>query len=578
METAGATSVVEDKIKRLTTRPLPMLPHTHNLIKSKLRKSPQMPLTELNKWVLLDPVLCFHLMHEAKARAQSKNAEIKILSHAISMLGFDAIQDIVETYPLLSKEELRRSYTYLKIIGRSVHAAMQAQTWAELKNHAIPEEMYWSSLLHQSPLWSLAYLEPEIAKRLGQEHISEQEQINLLGAPIVDLSSRIAHHWELPHLVQQCWQSEHRPTNKDLAQLIKLVQKEEVFTPSDDKHQMLLLNSPKFSVLLSQWLSHAAGYDWYSRQTHRLLKLVSLHIKQPLDQTVNLTHKMGIAAARRYPIPAFATSMARLVQYGDLITPEKPTVAKKPAPQTVKEPVSKPLPPMEKKGKAETELDQTTTTEEQAALPETPESTNITASPELPEKKEKAALGMINTAPTPKETRGPKPDMLKEFATTMLTKTDEFQDIHELMNLAVQGVRYGVDLDRVVAGFLNQDRSEIQAYYSAGTLDYPDLGEFHVNIKFGDLFHQLIQKPSTLWVNKQNKAKIWTKIPGSFKQATRAEEFIITSVFIRQKPVAIIYADNGATNRRIRESDYQAFKYLCAAANKGMEMVSNRQR
>jgi HD-like signal output (HDOD) protein len=92
------------------------------------------------------------------------------------------------------------------------------------------------------------------------------------------------------------------------------------------------------------------------------------------------------------------------------------------------------------------------------------------------------------------------------------------------------------------------------------------------------LFLSLLKKPVALWVSKSNYAKYSSMIPGIFQAASLSENYCVMSLFVDKKPIGIVYCDRKASVNPIDKHNYQDYKTSIMLANKGLLILSARNR
>ena len=146
-------------------------------------------------------------------------------------------------------------------------------------------------------------------------------------------------------------------------------------------------------------------------------------------------------------------------------------------------------------------------------------------------------------------------------------------DLGQILQIAMRGFHDGVGLNRVVFAMLSHDCTTLTARQMIGTDNDPVFNRFHVDIDLDrrDIFTQLFQKPRSVWVNEENRAKIWPLVPGAFKKLINTDSFFAMSVFIHDKPVGLFYADRHTQDSQLDIKSYERFKRLCGMVSKGIE-------
>lgn len=146
-------------------------------------------------------------------------------------------------------------------------------------------------------------------------------------------------------------------------------------------------------------------------------------------------------------------------------------------------------------------------------------------------------------------------------------------DLNQILQVAMRGFHDGIGLNRVVFAMLSPDRTTLTARQLIGTDNDPVFNRFHVDIDLDrkDIFTQLFQKPRSVWVNAENRAKIWPLVPAAFKKLINTDSFFAMSVFIHDKPLGTFYADRHTHDSELDIKSYERFKRLCGMVSKGIE-------
>ncbi|MDV7393331.1 hypothetical protein RZS08_18305, partial [Arthrospira platensis SPKY1] len=81
----------------------------------------------------------------------------------------------------------------------------------------------------------------------------------------------------------------------------------------------------------------------------------------------------------------------------------------------------------------------------------------------------------------------------------------------------------------------------------------PDAGELARAFRFGlefspDIFHASLDKGADILISDVGDPAIATRIPDWFRSATRARSFVLLPLVIKQRPVALIYAEKQAAS------------------------------
>ena len=169
----------------------------------------------------------------------------------------------------------------------------------------------------------------------------------------------------------------------------------------------------------------------------------------------------------------------------------------------------------------------------------------------------------------------PQPATYQQIMDEIAAHLDESLDLHGMMTLVLRGMREGVGLHRVVFALLTQDRTTLKAKYVVGGQSSP-LGQFHFDLRTPNLFGRLLEKAQSVWLNDSNRSSIGPLIPAAARQVIGDGEFFAMSVFVRDKPVGLFYADRGRSGCTLDEHSYQAFKRLCLRAGEGLAHLAKK--
>ncbi|NOY67566.1 MAG: HDOD domain-containing protein [Gammaproteobacteria bacterium] len=159
----------------------------------------------------------------------------------------------------------------------------------------------------------------------------------------------------------------------------------------------------------------------------------------------------------------------------------------------------------------------------------------------------------------------------------MFAKSDDIA-IFDIMENAMVGLHDGLGLNRVVFALLSKDKTKLQGKYIRGAESDPAFSQFGVEVDLGrkDLFTQLLQKPRSVWMSRENSEKIWPLIPEKFKEIVGTNEFYAMSVFVKKSPIGIFYADRHLKDSHLEEKSYGRFKTICSLVSKAIEASSKK--
>ncbi len=169
--------------------------------------------------VLRDPLMTFKVLQYIQLnRHASQHTEITTIAHALMMLGLGpffrhfkgqtTLESRLQSYPPALEGALA-------VASRARHAALYAKSWATERHDVEVEEVMIAALLHdvaEMLLWSVAPIRAtsiQEALRADSTLRSEQVQITVLGATLVDVQLEIAREWRLPMVLQKLMNDHH---------------------------------------------------------------------------------------------------------------------------------------------------------------------------------------------------------------------------------------------------------------------------------------------------------------------------------------------------------------------------------
>ena len=276
-----------------------------------------------------------------------------------------------------------------------------------------------------------------------------------------------------------------------------------------------LFNSyqPKpLTVMLACAVARASATDWYNRELADYLELLADFLDISQDEAYALIHQYAAEAGRKlYPLP-LPLSVYRLLQNQHRTkAAAKPQVTEKTKP-------AKPTPP-------------------QPQI--TPPQPQVTASqPTLSSKQ--------TTVPSAER----KPDTQTNPLHVQLTKTvEDMQQIHGLNN--------------IMFAMLSPDRLLLKARFVASTAHAERLRAFEAKLDEPSLFSIIMKKPQALWFHADNQEKYLPMIAQQTLRSLCNQGFMIMSIFLRNKPIGLFYADNEDTAGGLTLDQFNNFKVSC---------------
>ncbi len=485
-----------------------------------------------------DPAISLLLFHQANKSLGKSGNEAHSLAHALSLLGFPRAESIIRQAPEYDKANFPLLAEFRQQLSISLHAAHQAEAWAAQNPHWPQDTLFWSTLFHRAPIWALWYHAGEAMEQLQQTRASKrgathsQFEKHTLGTSLQTLAAILSRSWHLPSATQQSWQPSMCGNARQWIMLSRIIPEQSHIALSNFPRLQQVCRSPGFVIALANRFADEAEWQWQCPRTLRLQKILATALNLTVANGITLTHRQAINATRHNVItntlsPArqlfSAYNKADALKSKKLATPSTPAA--------------------------------TTTSTTTATGHDKPTKTTTAAQNPL----------LANA-----------PSDFVDAIKRLQQQPDTFNSVHEIMNFAVTTLCQSINLERASVSLVNPQSKELRTFFSSGSENNPALKNFRHTLQRGDLFNKLLQKPLSLRLQASNYPQIWPLLPGNFKQACGADEFLMMSVFANKKPRALIYADRGISNRPLNDQQYALFKQLCSAVSHCLQQFENR--
>jgi HD-like signal output (HDOD) protein len=154
-----------------------------------------------------------------------------------------------------------------------------------------------------------------------------------------------------------------------------------------------------------------------------------------------------------------------------------------------------------------------------------------------------------------------------------LSQETEKLSLKQVLKLTMEGMREGLGLNRVVFAMITPDKAQLRARGIIGAEDDPQFNRFVIDLEDHNLFVRLLEKPQSLWLDENNRARFLPHIPENFYQQLRNDSFFIMSLFVRNKPIGVFYADRHSSACRLDAESYKRFKQLVTQASQTLSRI-----
>jgi HD-like signal output (HDOD) protein len=154
-----------------------------------------------------------------------------------------------------------------------------------------------------------------------------------------------------------------------------------------------------------------------------------------------------------------------------------------------------------------------------------------------------------------------------------MAAADETVPLKDIIALALEGMHEGLGLNRVVFAMLTPDKGQLRARRIVGSENDPQFSRFMVDLVSHNLFVRLMEKPQSLWLNSGNRGKFFPLIPIQFHKLIRNDSFFVMSLFVKNKPIGMFYADRHTSSCELDEETYKRFKHVVAQVSHTLSQV-----
>ena len=437
--------------------------------------------------------------------------EVKTISRAVSMLGFDAIRSIAVSLILIDHLHDKGQAKQLKDqVVSCLYSGVFAKNLADKSGLKNKEEVFLSGIFHNlGKLLSIFYFNEEsleIDKLIKEEKLTEEQAaIQVLGVSYGRLGVAIAKEWELPHYIVNTINPYDTKANSRRLQL-------------NDEEKMHAISS--LSNNLTSLIEDHESDDWrlesvklwrqYTPQLNLQDRDLTVLADQAKEDLIDLNSILNINMSKSSIIQGLETEKAETATAQDKAALESDATI-------VIEPGSK-----SKDNSVTAEQKQTT------------------------EEILKAGIDDISA---------------------MLTEPYSVTDI---FRLCLEVMYRALDFDHAVVCMVNNKKKVMEAKFGHG-INNAFMEQFQFPLKYKpDVFHLALEKGIDIFIADNTDEKIVKKIPAWYQQIIEAETFIILPVMVKNKPIGLFYGDCFKTGELVIKQHelklMQKLKYLASEA------------
>lgn len=525
-------------VQQITENHLPVFSFTVKAFRAAM-SAPVINWKDIGKIILKDPGLVLQTIQLLKSGSRRANSlEVTDMSQAVMLMGMDRVKNLLVGLPVLEQTLSEKSQNgYTRAVNRALHAAFQARNWSQWRNDFAPEEVYIATLLHCIPELALWVSEPdkmhELRRCVYKEGMSPDEAHHIgLGQSLQHYGRQVTSDLHLPGFVHDVL----RPENAALPRVQ--------------------------GVLLAVQLANSVEFGWYRDEVTQLLSEIAAYLHKSEDETVRIVHQNALHVAHESPFcdatsltvnsaVRQAASLLALIPSDDdgLVLEEFPDQPNK----SVKVEVS-------------SEKGTTVRPAGEVIIPDEVESKRPAGSVTIVSNQKQPAPANDTHASRSVASGhvvclSPQPASFARAVKELEAGMGKLDD-SQVIRIAVHGMHEGIGMHRVVFAAQTSRHPHLEARCMAGSDNDPVFNRFQIRLDKINLFSRLLEKPSGVWINDENRAKYWQGVPDEFKVLVKVNSFCALSVFAGGKPVGLFYADRFSEDCKIDKQAFTLFRHL----------------
>ncbi len=510
---------------------LPVLGPTSESL-GRLRAGRALRAERLAALAVADPGLALEMVRAANARVADSKAPaladgVETVSHGVMLLGVETALELALRLPVVDPARDRDALGTLETLATAHVAGELAAAWAVRGGRRAPEAHRVAAqayLLGDLAIWCAGDEPAAIFSALERTDPTRGDDAEraILGTTSVEIARTIAGAWRLPMLAREVLDVDAAGTDRGA------------------------------TTALAASLAAATRGGWNPPRLAPLLEALGRRLGVDADQALRIARRDTAVAARGFHAPRLVACARHLPLAPDervapdwlVAEPEAAKAARAGAPAVG------------------------TPTDSPSRVPtKTPTQAPFAAKAPTGARAE-AAAGAGATGPARE-----RADPLARCRAAIQGYASGQLAVHEAMQEMVHGMRTGLAFDRVVLAMLSRDRRQLIGRFSSEPGDQEFLRRFRIDLTDEHLLTGLMRRPQALDVNARNRRAVWAKLPSSARKLLSERGFYLMSLFVRERPVGLFYADWHDT-AHAGAGPYEQFKKLCVHTGRALEKAA----
>ncbi|MBV0934106.1 HDOD domain-containing protein [Marinobacterium weihaiense] len=531
----------------LEHRPLPVRASVLARFK-RLLASDRTTLQQLTQLVSSDPVLSLHVTRLAQQRHAEKGTSVTGIQHAVGSIGLETLINLGhELTSLKVNPTSMQQKMYFRAIADSLHASWQSAELCRQRGLPFVEEVRLAALLYGCIHW-LAWLHAPLHKQRYQERVLLKgvdvalAEADIFGCTLQSLGAELSRRWRLPPLTIEALNHATSPDRKALQQLHRRALQDPSLGHLEQRDINQLTQQRFFPVKLGNWLALTTTRSWQTDKAARLIDIIADYLSSDPDRVRAGLRRHCAEAARCYHVAGTLSPASEMIML--------PSASPRPLTGLI----------------SDAELKQLL--QGQSPRPEVP----------LPKAKAKPEPARPAPAAPPRQEPAPVETLLDPHchARLLARLTDpeqRFDKPAQVLHLLLQAIQQGLGLERQALFLIKPGQQTLYCAHGVGLSDNHPLRGVKLNLAVPSLFKRLSERPAGIWLHARNRKALGNTLPESFTACLDGGDYALMSVFQRNRPLAVVYADSQPGHPRLSNVQFEHFKALCAAATQAMRRV-----
>jgi len=142
-------------------------------------------------------------------------------------------------------------------------------------------------------------------------------------------------------------------------------------------------------------------------------------------------------------------------------------------------------------------------------------------------------------------------------------------DLSAVMKMILEGIHYGIGMDRALFALMTPDRQAIHVKYALG-----DEGEilqnkftFSLNGRNAEILKFCIDNEKAIFLNGESSSDMAEKISQELSNVIGTRTFVISPIVVKNKVIGLYYADRSLSKRELPQESFDSFQFFTQQSN-----------